>query len=268
MKELIKILLPPLIFILYKKVFNSTHGWSGEYFNWYEAEKNTTGYDAEDVFHKVKHSALKVKSGEAVFERDGVVFNHIQYSWPLLATLMYVALKNKGALRVLDFGGSLGSTYYQNKKFLSGLKEVSWNIVEQKHFVDEGNKNFSDNCLSFFNSAKECLNIQKPNVLLFSSVIQYLEHPYKTLNDILDYDFDVVFFDRTPFTVNKKSFITLQKVPEEIYKASYPCWIFNEVEFINFFSKKGYEVTSHFISPEGSNGDFCFKGMIMEKQSA
>ena len=61
--------------------------------------------------------AFKVKNGEAVYERDSVLFDEIQYSWGLLAGLEKAALEHDGKLCVLDFGGSLGSTYYQNKQF-------------------------------------------------------------------------------------------------------------------------------------------------------
>jgi putative methyltransferase (TIGR04325 family) len=38
----------------------------------------------------------------------------------------------------LDFGGSLGSSYFQNKKFLDALRLVEWNVVEQENFVATG----------------------------------------------------------------------------------------------------------------------------------
>ena len=35
--------------------------------------------------------------------------------------------------------------------------------------------------LNFFYSIKECLESQNPDVILFSGVLQYLEHPYDFL---------------------------------------------------------------------------------------
>ena len=45
-----------------------------------------------------------MKNGEAVYERDSVLFDEIQYSWGLLAGLQKAALENDGKLCVLDFG--------------------------------------------------------------------------------------------------------------------------------------------------------------------
>ena len=56
-----------------------------------------------------------------VYERDSVLFDTIRYSWPLLSDLLRAASEDQNHLSVLDFGGSLGSSYYQNRVFLSHL---------------------------------------------------------------------------------------------------------------------------------------------------
>jgi putative methyltransferase (TIGR04325 family) len=71
----------------------------------------STGYDSEIILEKTRDALLKVKNGEAAYERDSVLFDEIQYAWPLLTSLMWVAAQAKGILNVLDFGGSLGTTY-------------------------------------------------------------------------------------------------------------------------------------------------------------
>ena len=48
--------------------------------------------------------------------------------------------KNNDKLNVLDFGGSFGTTYYQNRKFLKHIKKVEWNIIEQKKIVQIAKK--------------------------------------------------------------------------------------------------------------------------------
>jgi hypothetical protein len=68
-----------------------------------------------------------VKTGEAVYERDSVLFDEIQYSFPVIAALLRVASANKGKLNVLDFGGSEKSHYKKlyvyNRILTSQLKE-------------------------------------------------------------------------------------------------------------------------------------------------
>ena len=78
-----------------------------------------------------------------------MVFNEVQYAWPLLAGLLWVAAKHGGRLEVLDFGGSLGSSWFQNRAFLAGLGAVGWNVVEQSATVDVGRREFADETLCF-----------------------------------------------------------------------------------------------------------------------
>ena len=127
MKSTLKSVIPPILISCYRKIFPKKEKigmWSGNYTSWQEAKANCTGYDAANILEKCKNALLKVKNGEAAYERDSVLFNQIQYSWGLLAGLQKAALENNGNLCVLDFGGSLGSTYFQNKAFLSSLKKL------------------------------------------------------------------------------------------------------------------------------------------------
>lgn len=161
LKEFIKLFVPPLLVqgcrVLRGKLRNNSYGLSGYYHTWGEAIHNSTGYDSEIILEKTKTALLKVKNGEAVYERDSVLFDKVQYAWPLLSSLMWVAAQAKGKLNVLDFGGSLGSTYFQNRAFLRRLSDVRWNIVEQPKYVEMGKKWFEDDHLKFYLRIEDCL---------------------------------------------------------------------------------------------------------------
>src|SRR5262249_24130315 len=131
----------------YRKIRSSRYGWSGDFSSWEEAAKEAGSYDAQSIFEKVEAAAIKVQNHEVAYERDSVLFNQIEYSWPLLAAITWVAAKNNGKLLVADFGGSLGSTYFQNKLFLDELPDLAWCIIEQAHFVQSGKEKFQNNRL-------------------------------------------------------------------------------------------------------------------------
>ncbi len=183
-KNAITRLLPPILLESWRFI-QSSHGWgfciSGDYSSWEEALHTSTSYDSALILEKTKAALLKVKNGEAVYERDSVLFNEIQYTWPLLAGLMWVAAQSQGRLNVLDFGGSLGTTYYQNRTFLRNLPEVKWNIIEQPAYVNVGKEYFENDILKFFLTIDTCLSDTQPNVILLSGVLQYLENPYEIL---------------------------------------------------------------------------------------
>ncbi len=170
---------------------------------------------------------MKVKHGEAAYERDSVLFGEVEYSWPVLTALLWIAARNGGRLSVLDFGGALGSSYYQNHRFLERLPEVHWSIVEQPSFVACGKRDFADERLRFYDNIEACLAERKPQVLLLSSVLQYLERPYELLHGVRD-RFPSVIVDLTPVHGGPRDRLTVQTVPPTIYTARYPCWIFSE----------------------------------------
>jgi putative methyltransferase (TIGR04325 family) len=239
------------------------YGYFGDYSDWEEARKATTGFDSDIILNKVKNSLLKVKAGEAAYERDSVLFDKIQYSWPLLAGLLWIATQNENKLRILDFGGSLGTTYYQNRKYLSTLSELKWIIVEQQKFVDCGKTYFQDQNLLFNYSIDECLKEHNPNTLLMSSTIQYIEKPYAFLEDVLAKRFQYIIIDRTPFLQHEVDRLMIQIVPPEIYQASYPVWFLNLDKFLQFMNQR-YEIVADFTSADRSNIDAVFKGFIFK----
>ncbi len=264
MKKILKLFVPPIIVELFRKIIGVRSAWKGDYISWKDAQENSSGYDSDQVIDKVKSSLLKVKNGIAVYERDSVIFDEIKYSWPLLAGLMYAAAKSNGVLNVCDFGGSLGSTYFQNRKFLKGINNVSWSVVEQEHFVVAGKKEFENEELNFFYTIQESLKEKKANVLLLSSVIQYISDPYKLLDNILDEEFDIIILDRTPFSKTREM-IKVQVVAPSIYDASYPCWFLSEGKLLDYFMNKKYKLVERFDALDGESEEYKFKGFIFEK---
>ncbi len=239
--------LPPVVVRSLSRIRPAKYGWFGDYTSWEEANFQSGGYNASEILEKVKASVLQVKEGKALYERDSVLFDSIQYSWPLLAGLLWTAASAKGVLHVLDFGGSLGSTYFQNRKFLSSLNDVTWSVVEQKEFVVEGKSHFEDSILKFYSDIDSCLREMHPNVFIFSCVLQYLKSPYEAVKAARVQGPQTIIVDNMPFTEGRQR-LTIQRVPPQIYKASYPCWILNREQFIDAF-RPDYVLVEHFESP-------------------
>jgi putative methyltransferase (TIGR04325 family) len=200
---------------------------SGDYSTWNDACKEAGGYDAADILNRVVMATRKVVAGEAVFERDSVLFDRVEYSWPLLASLLQAALET-GSLQVIDFGGSLGSTLRQNRRYLDRLSvPITWHVVEQKAFVLAGNKEFSDRVLRFFETIDEA-RVGGANVVLFSSSLCYIADPASALNAAASSGARYLIIDRLPIVAGRRDRIALQRVREPIYNASYPVRMFGE----------------------------------------
>lgn len=265
MKALLKQVIPPILFSQLKKLSSSKYGWKGNYSSWEEAEANSDGYAKENIVRKVKEALLEVKNGEAVFERDSVLFYEEDYNWQLLSALFYVGSRLKGDLHVLDFGGSLGSTYFQNIKFFERIDSFSWSVIEQAHYVEIGKEDFQTNTLRFYESIDACRNERNVNCLLLSSLLQYIKEPYALLDQLLIEDFPFIIIDRMPFNTKNKDRISVQIVPPEIYEASYPCHLLNEEKFIEYFRKNNFTLHTSFDAIDGKAIDYKYRGFIFER---
>lgn len=228
--------------------------------------KDAEGYDKDIILETVKNSLLQVKEGKAVYERDSVLFDKIEYSFPVLTMLLKVALENEGELSVLDFGGSLGSHYFQYRKFLADVKEIQWSIVEQSKFVQCGQEFFANDELEFYYDIDSCLQDRNPQLILLSGVLQCLEKPYEMLEHILEKDFKYIVLDRTAFVKgNLEEILTLQKVPPSIYPASYPAWFLNRNEFLGYFREK-YNVIIECDGVDKVNQESDYKIFVFKRK--
>ncbi|MFI5148635.1 MAG: TIGR04325 family methyltransferase [Bacteroidia bacterium] len=245
--------------------------WSGNYPSWDEALKKASGYDMPAILEKVRTAALEVKKGNAAFERDSVLFFEKEFNWPLVGCLLHVANQYHGVLELIDFGGGLGSSYFQNKELLTGLKKLKWMVVEQEHFVRCGQKEMEEPGFSFHLTLEEAMEKGSVKVMLLSSVLQYLEKPYEFLDQLIKHKPDYLLFDRTAFVEKGTDRITLQNVPPEIYPASYPAWFLDEGKFMNHIQKHYKQVASFDPYPglriplddtTGINKGFLFKAHV------
>lgn len=237
--------------------------------SWMEAQAAVEGYAASDILEQVLQASLAVRDGQSVHERDAVNFDTIHYAWPVLAGLLWAAARNGGSLRVIDFGGSLGSSYRQFRRFLYGLPNLSWAIVEQQNFVDAGSEHFADAVLSF-HSEVMAASLTRPNVGLLSGVLQYVDDPFHTLATLTSTEISTLVIDRTPVHFGEEDYLTIQHVPARIYAASYPARLLSHRNLMGALCDLGWEVLEEFETLEHSmitQGGFPFSwtGMICSR---
>lgn len=212
------------------------YGFRGYYSSWESAEADCDGYDSDKIFQKAISSAEAVKNGEAAYERDTVLFYKKEYNYPLVAYINKALLDSKDSVKeVVDFGGAFGSTYWQNKDMLPD--DIKWTVVEQEHFVKYGKEHFSDEHLSFEYPID---NVTSKTCVLCSGSLQYIMNYKEYLDLMIEKEFMYIIIERT--TVSDKEWIMVQNVHEPIYDASYPLYVFNEDEFIEYFISKNYRL--------------------------
>lgn len=238
--------------------------YAGDYATWPEALRDSRGYADPVITEKTLAAARAVRDGRASWERDTVLFHEQAKNAPLLAALQRAAAANQGRLHIVDFGGALGSTWWQHRAWLGELAEVRWWIVEQPTLVAAGQAEFTQGPLRFFESLAAAVAAGQPDTLLLSSVLPYLEAPHAVLTEARRLGFRRIIIDRTGFVTRGRDRLAVQHVPPSIYAASYPCWFFDREALLRPFAAD-WRVTAEWTCDDEVDIDAEHRGIVLER---
>lgn len=246
---LLKQFAPPVLATL--RWYSFKYGWKGSYSSFEEAKQKCLGYDEAHILNRIRETTLKVKNKEIAYERDGIAYDEVQMNLPMLKALLFTASKNDNELTVIDFGGSLGTAYYQNYPYLKHLKKLRWCIIEQPTFVAAGKLEFENEHVKFYNSIEDCLAENKPDLFMICSVLQYIEEPYELLKQVVKTRVPYLLLDYMGYNDQNKDRITIQHVPPVFYgiAASYPCRFFSRAKIEDLLGQD-YDKKYDFISAQ------------------
>ncbi len=219
---------------IYKKIFARYFSpscliLSGKYNSFEEASRCCEGYSSDLVSQKVSTAVIKVLEGEAIYERDGTVFNRMPDNLKIRA-LLYQILKPGDT--VVDFGGGLGGTYINHRDIVP--HELNYYVVEQPSFVKLGQKLSTDFNLpiTYFERLRD-VPIDA-SLIILSSVLQYIPNPDEIIREIVTSSPRYVLIDRTAFETSP-----IWRVQENngVYKQSvcYPHKSLHYASMINSF---------------------------------
>lgn len=247
MHYLVKQLVPPIFHTI--RWFSFKYGWKGNFASFDAAKQQAGGYDADHILQSIIKSTGKVRDGLVPFERDGIEYDKIKMNFPLLSTLLMLASQNGNQLTVLDFGGSLGTSYFQNRSFLKGLSRLDWCVVEQENYVKAGKELFESEQLHFYFTIEDCLKKHQPDIIIFNGVIQYIGTAFQLLEQVAQTGIKYLLFDTTAYIDGETDRYAIQHVPPEFYglDASYACIFFSKSKMFKFL-KEYYHLCFEFIS--------------------
>ena len=255
-----------IIFPFFKSsASEKTVSYKGSFESWEQATKNSIGYDSECILKKSNDSFDKIITGVQKCEKDTISFDEYQYSLPLLLGLNYISKADKDNLNVLDFGGSFASSYFRNFDILENL-DINWTVVEQKKIVEIALAKVKHiNNLSFITSSELDHEKKKKsyNVVLFGSSLQFMQSPSDTIKNVIHQGVESIIFEQTPVVNSGERKLTVQKVREPIYDASYPAWHFNEKELVKWIGST-YRLRHKSINPHVTNHCEGFESKLFD----
>jgi putative methyltransferase (TIGR04325 family) len=273
-RSISKLVCPPILWEFMKKMINQMfppqdQDFIGPYSTWSEAEALSDGWDSPAIVQKTFDLSIKVRDGLVAYGQDTIICNKINYSETILAFILLHLSCHKDKICIVDFGGSLGTNFYQNRKILRALSgtQVTWNIVEIPSIAKLGRDHFASTELFLYSDIDEIIQCREhaTDSYLFSGSLQYCPEPFKLLDKVIEQGgAKILAFDRllVSHTYDHAVFIQTSD-PRVFYPASYPTWCFSKSVFVSYLKKKGFDLVEEFTSsPEDY---FDHSGMIFIK---
>lgn len=157
--------------------------------------------------------------------------------WPWTATV---------ELDVIDFGGGLGSNYFQNLKLIRALADAqtSWNVVERAPLARIGAEQFQTSQLSFHDDLG-AVRLDHP-VLLFTGSLQYVADAFGLLETAVKLT-DIIALDRVLVWAEAEHGVFVQRLDTRRFgPVTLPTWCFAQSTLIDWFAARGFRLVERF----------------------
>ena len=181
--------------------------WEGVYENWDLAPADDDVFASDIWVDKISRQALKIF--ESYHSPDKLPLNTSIHENALPLASAMLSLNDLEPLRVLDFGGGMGTGYLYLKTSLCAQKLIEYHIVEGEAICQRGKELFSSHPNLYFHQTLPSLP-DPVHIIHLGSSLQYIENwngligsftslkpRYLILTDVLAGDI--------------KSFVTIQK---------------------------------------------------------
>jgi putative methyltransferase (TIGR04325 family) len=162
-------------------------------------------------------------------------------------------------VQILDVGGSVG-THHFLAKLLYPQKSFEWRIVENKSMVELQNQQEISAELKYYHDLSVAIEGFKPDLIILSSSLQYLDEPLKKLKVLANLGSKFLLITKTP--MSKKGPITIIQtsnwnsngpgeyaMPEKKRKLRNKCQILSFKEVLDILSVD-YQVLMRFDEVE------------------
>lgn len=210
-------------------------GFQKEIFYSLKEINNCQGYKNTNLIKLIFNRAKKARANN-LYEVDSVILNKPRPNKFFVEFLLYDYIKeiqlNK-KIKVLDYGGSFGSTFFSLEKYIN-LK-FNWYIHDQKKKIQLAKKNKIFKPIKFIYE-HEIKKNQFFDIILFSNSLQYCEDPLLILKKLKKKS-KVILISNIILTNFKKNYLKIERPHPTIHNYTYPCWFLSKSTFQSSLKK-------------------------------
>lgn len=208
--------------------------WEGVYDSFAEVPVEGPGFAGGDWLEK---SAEKLAGLRSLATDTGTVGQLTGYTESLLPVIAGIVQAKSQAVRILDFGGGLGFSFYQVKRGLASSDALAFHIVDIEAVCAAGEEYFSEEPQIRFHSSLADVAHERFDIVHIGSSLQYIENWQDQLAQLCAMDAEYVLMANIP-AGDIETFATAQNY----YGSKIACWFFDIAELIAAMSGNGYEL--------------------------
>jgi putative methyltransferase (TIGR04325 family) len=210
--------------------------------SWGDATSRSSGYQSPQTINSLIGS-------DPVSEQNHVSENLIGSRFQQVASAFLEGVASaqlQTTIRVLDIGGGLGEYFFLLEKIVPSLT-VHWTIVETSAVCELAIRTVPAQTNLVWTDSVDHVE-GNFDIVLMSSVIQYVENPYELLNIGIEKS-NFLILNRCPLTTSKTGVVCIQRPGFFESKGSYPVHMLSETELISHLRSRG-EILSRWLVPE------------------
>jgi putative methyltransferase (TIGR04325 family) len=161
------------------------------------------------------------------------------------ATLFSLSRLMREGISLIDYGGSIGLTYYRYTRFMSLPANARWIVVEVPKIVAEGRRVAAREAAVGleFETAIEAAPVC--DILFSAGSLQFIEPSVPGLLEMRKSKPPHVILNKVPLTPGE-AYWTLHNYGPAVS----PYRIYNEAEFLGYFENSGYVIKDRWTVPE------------------
>lgn len=208
--------------------------WEGVYESFSEVPIAGPGFSGGDW---LEQSTEKLEELRSLAAKNGSVSQLTGYTESLLPVVAAMVQAKLKTVRILDFGGGLGFSYYQVLQGLPSSAGLEFHIIDIEAVCAAGELIFSDEPQIVFHSALTDVADQRFDIVHIGSSLQYIGLWQEQLTKLCRLEPEYVLMANIP-AGDIETFATAQNY----YGSKIACWFFSVADLTESMSDNGFEL--------------------------